>query len=97
MSKALYTIIYSAFFIVLQGSIVWFKAVILYLLIIISTKYERLLNRRFCALKYNIVLQGSIFSSNGFLVCYSIVILFIYKVLLDGMFEPFKVVGVVVV
>ena len=59
-------------------------------------EYERLSNRRFCALKYNITLQGFYFSSNGFLVCCSIVILFIYKVLLDGMFESFKVVGVVV-
>ena len=55
-------------------------------------EYERLLNRRFCALKYNIVLQGSIFSSNGFLVCCGITILFIYKVLSFAMFEPFKVI-----
>ena len=47
-------------------------------------------------MKYNIVLQGSIFSSNGFLVCCGITILFIYKVLSIAMFEPFKVVGVVV-
>ena len=59
-------------------------------------EYERLADRRFCALKYNIVLQGSIFSSNGFCVCYSIVILFIYKVLSIMMFKGFKVVGVVV-
>ena len=59
-------------------------------------EYERLSDRRFCALKYNIVLQGSIFSSNGFLVCCGITILFIYKVLSFAMFEPFKVVGVVV-
>ena len=58
-------------------------------------EYERLSDRRFCALKYNIVLQGSIFSSNGFCVC-CITILFIYKVLSFAMFEPFKVVGVVV-
>ena len=56
-----------------------------------------LLSRRFCALKYNIALQDSYFSSNGFLVCYSIVILFVYKVLSVVMFEGFKVVGVVVV
>ena len=41
-------------------------------------------------MKYNIVLQGSIFTSHGFLVCCSIVILFIYKVLLDVMFKGFK-------
>ena len=57
-------------------------------------KYKRLSNRRFCGLKYNIALQGFIFSSNGFLVCYSIVILFVYKVLLYVMFEGFKAVGV---
>ena len=43
-------------------------------------------------MKYNIVLQGFIFSSNGFLVYYGIVILFVYKVLLDVMFKPFKVI-----
>ena len=53
-------------------------------------KYKRLLNKQFCALKYNIVLQGFIFSSNGFLVCYSITILFIIKVLCIAMFKPFK-------
>ena len=58
-------------------------------------EYERLLYRRFCALKYNIVLQGFIFSSNGFLVCCGIVILFIIKVLSIVLFEGFKVVGVV--
>ena len=58
-------------------------------------EYERLSNRRFCALKYNIVLQGSIFSSNGFCVC-CITILFIYKVLSFVMFKGFKAVGVVV-
>ena len=63
----------------------------LYRLIIISMEYERLSDRRFCALKYNIVLQGFIFSSNGFLVC-CITILFIYKVLSFAMFEPFKVI-----
>ena len=68
----------------------------MYRLIIISMKCKGLSNRRFCALKYNIALQGFYFSSNGFCVCCSIVILFIYKVLLDGMFESFKVVGVVV-
>lgn len=57
-------------------------------------KHKRLSNRRFCALKYNIVLQGFIFSSNGFLVCYSIVILFVYKVLSVAMFKGVKVVGV---
>ena len=41
-------------------------------------------------MKDNIVLQGSIFSSNGFLVCYSITILFVYKVLFIVMFEGFK-------
>ena len=96
MSKALYTIVYSAFFIVCNGCIVQFKAVILYWLIIISMEYKRLSDRRFCALKYNIVLQGSIFSSGGFLVCCGITILFIYKVLSIALFEPFKVVGVVV-
>ena len=59
-------------------------------------KYKGLSNRRFCALKYNIVLQGSIFSSNGFLVCCGITILFVCVVLLCVLFEPFKVVGVVV-
>lgn len=57
-------------------------------------KYKRLSNRRSCALKYNIVLQGFIFSSNGFLVCYGIVILFAYKVLCIAMFKGFKVIGV---
>ena len=69
----------------------------MYWLIIILMEYERIYNRRFCALKYNIALQGSIFSSNGFLVCCGITILFIYKVLSIVLFEPFKVVGVVVV
>ena len=55
-------------------------------------RYKRLADRRFCALKYNIVLQGSIFSSNGFLVCCGITILFIYKVLLYVMFKGFKAV-----
>ena len=55
-------------------------------------EYERLSDRRFCALKYNIVLQGFIFSSNGFLVCCGITILFIYKVLSIVLFEPFKVI-----
>ena len=64
----------------------------MYRLIIISMEYERLSDRRFCALKYNIVLQGSIFSSNGFLVCCGITILFIYKVLSIVLFEPFKVI-----
>ena len=45
-------------------------------------------------MKYNIVLQGSIFSSNGFLVCCGITILFIYKVLLYVMFKGFKAVCV---
>ena len=54
-------------------------------------EYERLSDRRFCALKYNIVLQGSYFSSNGFLVCCGITILFIYKVLLDERLKPFTV------
>ena len=54
-------------------------------------EYERLSDRRFCALKYNIVLQGSIFSSGGFCVCCSITILFIYKVLLDKRLKPFTV------
>ena len=58
-------------------------------------EYERLSNRRICALKYNIGLQGFIFSSGGFCVC-CISILFIYKVLSFAMFEPFKVIGVVV-
>ena len=57
-------------------------------------RYKRLLNRRFCPLRYNIVLQGSIFSSHGFLVCYSITILFVCKVLSIVLFEGFKVVGV---
>ena len=60
-------------------------------------KYKRLSNRRFCALKYNIVLQGFIFTSNGFLVCYSITILFAYKVVCIAMFEGFKGVLVCVV
>ena len=54
-------------------------------------EYERLADRRFCALKYNIVLQGSYFSSGGFCVCCSITILFIYKVLSIVLFEPFMV------
>ena len=58
-------------------------------------EYERLSDRRFDALKYNIVLQGFYFSSGGFCVC-CIIILFIYKVLSIVLFEPFKVVGVVV-
>ena len=58
-------------------------------------KYKRLSNRRFYALKYNIVLQGFIFSSNGFLVCCSITILFACKVLSLAMFKGFK--GVVCV
>ena len=53
-------------------------------------RYKRLSNKRFCILKDNIVLQGSIFSSHGFLVCCGIVILLLYKVLLDVMFEGFK-------
>ena len=57
-------------------------------------EYERLSDRQLDALKYNIVLQGSIFSSNGFLVCCGITILFIYKVLLYVMFKGFKAVGV---
>ena len=48
-------------------------------------------------MKYNIVLQGFIFTSNGVLVCCCITILFVCKVLLDVMFKGFKVVGVVVV
>ena len=54
-------------------------------------EYERVSDRRFCALKYNIVLQGSYFSSGGFCVCCSITILFIYKVLLDERLKPFTV------
>ena len=57
-------------------------------------KYKRLLYGRFCALKDNIVLQGSIFTSHGFFICYSITILIINKVLSLAMFEPSKVVGV---
>ena len=57
-------------------------------------KHKRLLNRRFCALKYNIVLQGSYFTSNGFLVCCSIVILFAYKVVCIVMFKGFMAVSV---
>ena len=57
-------------------------------------EYERLSNRLFYALKYNIVLQGSYFTSNGFLVCCSIVILLIIKVLCIVMFKGFKGVGV---
>ena len=92
MSKALYTIVYSAFFIALQGSILLYERVFLYLLIIVLMRYKRLADRRFCALKYNIVLQGFIFSSNGFLVCCGITILFIYKVLSIVLFELFKVI-----
>ena len=55
-------------------------------------KCKRLADRRFCALKYNIVLEGFIFSSNGFFICYSITILIINKVLLYVMFEGFKAV-----
>ena len=90
MSKALYTTVYNAFFIALQRFIIWYKRVFLYLLIIVSMKYKGLSNRRFCPLKDNIVLQGFIFSSNGLLVCYSITILFVCKVLLDVMFKGFK-------
>ena len=54
-------------------------------------KYERLYNRRFCALKYNIVLQGSYFTSNSFLVCCGITILITNKVVCIAMFESFKV------
>ena len=57
-------------------------------------RYKRLLNRRFCVLKDNIALQGSIFTSHGFLVCCSITILFACKVLLDVMFKGFKAVSV---
>ena len=57
-------------------------------------RYERLSDRLFRALKYNIVLQGSIFSSDGFYQCYGIIVLFVYKVLLYGMFKGFKAVGV---
>lgn len=42
-------------------------------------------------MKYNIVLQGFIFSSHGFCVCYGITILFVYKVLLDARLKPFTV------
>ena len=45
-------------------------------------------------MKDNIALQGFIFTSNGFLVCCSIVILFIIKVLCIVMFKGFKGVGV---
>ena len=79
-----------------NGFIFPYKRVFLYLLIIVSMKYKQLYNRRFYALKYDIALQGFIFTSNGFLVCCSIVILIINKVLSIVMFEPFKVVGVVV-
>ena len=58
-------------------------------------KCKGLSNRRFMVWKYNITLQGFYFSSNGFLVCYSITILYMYKALLYVMFEGFKVVGVV--
>ena len=64
----------------------------MYRLIIVVMRYKRLADRRFCALKYNIVLQGFIFSSNGFLSRYGITILFIYKVLSIVLFEPFKVI-----
>ena len=53
-------------------------------------KCERLSDRRFNALKYNIVLQGFYFSSGEFCVC-GITILFIYKVLLDERLKPFTV------
>ena len=61
---------------------------------IVSMEYERLSDRRFCALKYNIVLQGSYFSSGGFLWCYGIIVLFMYKVLSIVVFKGFKAVGV---
>ena len=60
-------------------------------------KYERLYNRQFYALKYNIIPQGFIFTSNGFLYCYSITILIINKVVCIAMFEGFKGVLVCVV
>ena len=60
-------------------------------------EYERLSDRRLDALKYNIVLQGFYFSSGGFCVCCSVVVLFVCVVLLCVLFELFKVVGVVVV
>ena len=55
-------------------------------------EYERLSDRQFCVLKDNIALQGFIFSSHGFLVCCSITILFVYKVLSYVMFKGFKAV-----
>ena len=58
-------------------------------------RYERLSDRLFYILKYDIGLWGSIFSSNGFYCCYGIIVLFMYKVLLYGMFKGFKAVGVV--
>ena len=53
-------------------------------------KYKQLLYGQFCALKYNIALRGSYFPSHGFLVCCSIVILLMYKVLSIVLFELFK-------
>ena len=42
-------------------------------------------------MKYNIALQGFIFSSGRFCVCYSIIVLFMYKVLLYERLKPFTV------
>ena len=58
MSKALYTLVYSAFFIVCNGCIVSAEAVILYLLVIISMKCERLLDGRFMVLKHQYAREG---------------------------------------
>ena len=60
-------------------------------------KYKSFSNSLFCALKYNIALQGFIFTSNGFLYCCSITILIINKVVCIAMFEGFKGVLVCVV
>ena len=51
-------------------------------------------NKWFYVLKDNIALQGFYFSFDGFLVCYGITILFVYKVLSIAMFKGFKVVSV---
>ena len=51
MSKALYTFVYSAFFLLpCNGSIVSAEAVKLYCMIVVSVEYKRLSNRLFAVL-----------------------------------------------
>ena len=79
MSKALCTIVYSAFFYCPAVAILFqLKRFNCIVLMIVSMEYKRLSDRRFCALKYNIALQGFCVASDSFFYCYSIVILLIY-------------------